>query len=103
MHDYAQESTLISFDQIMLDQTTEEVLFDQNFDNMSILEDCSNNQQGVLSELLREKGIIRGTQLISDDSNKQMAVDDDETPDKTCAEDEETKGPQTTIIDTCEP
>jgi len=73
-------------------------MFDQNFDNMSILDDGANNQ-GVLSELLREKGIIRGSRRPSDCLNFMTALAD-ETPDKTCGEEEERKAPENSMINT---
>ena len=84
----------------MLDQTNEKAMFDQNFDNMPILDDCANNQ-GVLSELLREKGIIRGSKRLSDGLNFMTALAD-ETPDKTCVEEEveERKAPENYMINT---
>lgn len=102
LHDYAQDSTLISFDQAMLDQTEEKAMFDQNFENMSILEEGMNNQ-GTISELLREKGILSRSHFISDDFHVKNLID--ETPDKTCGDEEEKKAPvyQTQMIDTCNP
>ena len=53
-HDYAMDSTLISFEQYYeQDCTAEQVMFDRTFDDMSLLQ-----EEGGLSELLRDKSVI---------------------------------------------
>lgn len=65
-HDYAMDSTLISFQECNdKDCTVEQVMFDRTFDDMSLLQD-----DRATSELLRDKSSIapHRSRFISDDS-----------------------------------